>query len=154
MSSKSERIEYARRLEKIEALKAKERQATSTGGSNPQLCKKSDEAGRTDEVVEDKLGIGSKDTYRKEKYISDNREVLTPEDFADWDEGKLSTNKAYLKIKTQLQEKENQNRIEYESEEYDMTYAEPNIEARIDFLKDCVDDYIDSIDVENEEDAD
>lgn len=50
--------------------------------------------------------------------------------------------------------KEYQNRIEYESEEYDMTYAEPNIEARIDFLKDCVDDYIDSIDVENEEDAD
>ena len=35
-----------------------------------------------------------------------------------------------------------------------MTYAEPNIEARIDFLKDYVDDYIDSIDVENEEDAD
>ena len=106
--SKSERIEYARRLEKIEALRAKERQATSTGGSNPQLCEKSHEAGRTDEVVASKLGIGSSNTYRKEKYISDNREVLTPEDFADWDEGKLSTNKAYLKIKAQLQEKENQ----------------------------------------------
>ena len=106
--SKSERIEYARRLEKIEALRAKERQATSTGGSNPQLCEKSHEAGRTDEVVASKLGIGSSNTYRKEKYISDNREILTPEDFADWDEGKLSTNKAYLKIKAQLQEKENQ----------------------------------------------
>lgn len=106
--SKSERIEYARRLEKIETLRAKERQATSTGGSNPQLCEKSHEAGRTDEVVASKLGIGSSNTYRKEKYISDNREVLTPEDFADWDEGKLSTNKAYLKIKAQLQEKENQ----------------------------------------------
>ena len=46
--------------------------------------------------------------YQKEKYISDNREILTQEDFADWDEGKLSTNKAYLKIKAQLQEKENQ----------------------------------------------
>lgn len=106
--SKSERIEYARRLEKIETLKAKERMATSTGGSNPQLCEKSHEAGRTDEVVASKLGIGSSNTYRKEKYISDNRKILTPEDFADWDEGKLSTNKAYLKIKAQLQEKENQ----------------------------------------------
>lgn len=106
--SKAERIEYARRLEKIEALKAKERQATSTGGSNPQLCEKSHEAGRTDETVASKLGIGSSNTYRKEKYISDNRDSLTPEDFADWDEGRLSTNKAYLKIKAQLQEKDNQ----------------------------------------------
>lgn len=37
-------IDYARRLERIESLKAKERQATSTGGANPQLCQKSDEA--------------------------------------------------------------------------------------------------------------
>ena len=49
--SKSERIEYARRLEKIEALRAKERQATSTGGSNPQLCEKSHEAGRTCVII-------------------------------------------------------------------------------------------------------
>ena len=152
MSSKSERIEYARRLEKIEALKAKERMLT--GKSDPTKNSAEGVAGEVASIVAEKTGIGSKDTYRKEKYISDNREVLTPKDFADWDEGKLSTNKAYLKIKAQLQEKEYQNRIEYESELYDMTYAEPNIEARIDFLKDCVDDYIDSIDVENEEDAD
>lgn len=106
--SKAERVEYARRLEKIESVKAKERQATSTGGANPQLSLKSDEAGRTDEIVAEKLGIGGKDTYRKEKYIVDNADTLTPEDFADWDEGKLSTNKAYLKIKEQLAEKENQ----------------------------------------------
>ena len=35
--SKAERINYARRLERIENLKARERQATSTGGLNPQL---------------------------------------------------------------------------------------------------------------------
>lgn len=35
--SKTERIDYARRLERIESLKAKERQETSTGGFNPQL---------------------------------------------------------------------------------------------------------------------
>ena len=103
--SKSERIEYARRLEKIEALKAKERQGER---SDLTSAKYVTEVNRTDEIVADKLGIGSSTTYRKEKYISDNREVLTPKDFADWDEGKLSTNKAYLKIKAQLQEKENQ----------------------------------------------
>lgn len=106
--SKAERVEYARRLEKIESVKARERQATSTGGVNPQLCENSHEAGRTDEIVAEKLGIGSSNTYRKEKYIVDNADTLTPEDFADWDEGKLSTNKAYLKIKEQLAEKENQ----------------------------------------------
>lgn len=96
--SKAERIDYARRLERIESLKAKERQATSTGGINPQLCLKSDEAesGRTDETVARKLGIGGKDTYRKEKYIVDNKDLLAAEDFADWDEGKLSTNKALI----------------------------------------------------------
>ncbi len=106
--SKAERIEYARRLEKIESVKARERQATSTGGVNPQLSLKSDEAGRTDEIVAERLEIGGKDTYRKEKYIVDNADTLTPKDFTDWDEGKLSTNKAYLKIKEQLAKKENQ----------------------------------------------
>lgn len=100
--SKSERIEYARRLEKIETLKAKERMSDGGKGKEnfPNL--------QTRDIVAEKVGIGSGKQYEKEKYISDNREVLTPEAFADWDEGKLSTNKAYLKIKAQLQEKENQ----------------------------------------------
>lgn len=50
--------------------------------------------GETSQIVAQKMGIGSKDTYRKEKFISDNRSTLTPENFADWDEGRLSTNKA------------------------------------------------------------
>ena len=86
-------------------MKAKERQGER---SDLTSAKYVTEVNRTDEIVADKLGIGSSTTYRKEKYISDNREVLTPKDFTDWDEGKLSTNKAYLKIKAQLQEKENQ----------------------------------------------
>lgn len=106
--SKAERIEYARRLEKIESVKARERMATSTGGANPQLSQNSVKVGRTDEAIAEKLGIGSRDTYRKEKYIVDNADTLTPKDFADWDEGKLSTNKAYLKIKELLAEKDNQ----------------------------------------------
>ena len=95
-----ERIDYARWLERIESLKAKERQASSTGGTNPQLCQKSDEAEkrRTDETVAHKLGIGGKDTYRKEKYIMDNKDSLSLEDFANWDEGKLSTNRVLIKL--------------------------------------------------------
>lgn len=37
----------------------------------------------------------SGETMRKEMQIVDNKDLLTPEDFADWDEGRLSTNKAF-----------------------------------------------------------
>lgn len=102
--SKAERIEYARRLEKVESLKAEERM--KSGKSDPR--KTFSEGGRAEDIVSEKVGIGSRVTYRKEKYIVDNQSQLTPEDFADWDEGKLSTNKAYQKIKKQLDEKDNQ----------------------------------------------
>lgn len=96
--SKAERIDYARRLERIESAKAKKRQGTRTD-----LTYVSNDANvRTDEIVSEKLGIGSATTYRREKFIADNRDKLTPEDFADWDEGRLSTNKAYQRIKSQL----------------------------------------------------
>lgn len=51
-------------------------------GVNPQLTKKSTEAdnGEVSEIVASKVGIGSKDTYRKEKYIVDNADTLTPKE--------------------------------------------------------------------------
>lgn len=101
--SKSERMEYALRLAKIEGLKAEERM--KSGKADP--CLNSDK-GRTDEVIAQKLGIGGKDTYRKEKYIYENQSSLPSEDFADWDEGRLSTNKAYQQVKAKLQQKEEQ----------------------------------------------
>lgn len=54
-----------------------------SGKINP--SQNSDEGKRTDDIVSKKLGIGSRDTYRKEKYIVDNKSSLSPEDFADWD---------------------------------------------------------------------
>ena len=39
------------------------------------LRQNSDE-GRSDEIVAEKLGIGSRDTYRKEKYIADKGQDL------------------------------------------------------------------------------
>lgn len=99
--SKSERIEYARRLERIEA--AKERKiATQNNDAARADCENFRtliQKGRACDLVAEKLSIGSGRQYEKEKYIVDNKEKLSIEDFAEWDEGKLSTNKAYQKIK-------------------------------------------------------
>lgn len=97
--SKSERMEYALRLAKIEGLKAEERMKSGKADPRQTFGK----GARTDEVVAEKLGIGSKENFRKEKYIYENQSSLPPEDFADWDEGRLSTNKAYQQIKAKLQ---------------------------------------------------
>lgn len=47
-------------LKKIEEIRAKERQATSTGGNNPQLRPNLAEAGtgRSDEIAASKIGMG------------------------------------------------------------------------------------------------
>jgi len=55
--------------------------------------------GSTRDIVASKLGIGSGKQYEKEKYIVENKDSLSPEDFANWDEGKLSTNKVYRQLK-------------------------------------------------------
>lgn len=85
--SKAERIDYARRLERIESLKAKENSLANLKQNTDR--QKSDNRGRTDESIAERLGIGSRDTYRKEKYIVENQGTLTPNDFSEWDEGKL-----------------------------------------------------------------
>ena len=43
---------------------------------------------------------------RKEIEIVKNKDLLDPSDFADWDEGKLSTNKLYQKLKRDSAEKD------------------------------------------------
>lgn len=67
----------------------------------------------------------------------ENQESLTLEDFADWDEGKLSTNKAFKKIKEEKElleeqikklELSNQNIQNYEK----LTYMIPKLEELID----------------------
>ena len=95
--TKSERINYARQLERIERVKAEKRM--KAGVKIPANNSSYGSTGETAQIIANKLGIGSKDTYRKEKYIVENKISLTPEDFADWDEGRLSTNKAFNKIK-------------------------------------------------------
>lgn len=61
--SKAERIDYARRLERIESAKAKERQGQRTDLTS---CTNLQNV-NTRDIVAEKLGIGSGETYRKEK---------------------------------------------------------------------------------------
>lgn len=102
--TKSERVDYMKRLLRIEQAKANERERSGVKNPSPN----SDE-GRSDEKTARQFGIG-KDTMRKELSIVDNKDLLDPSDFADWDEGKLSTNKAFLKIKGKQKELEEENR--------------------------------------------
>lgn len=62
--SKTERIDYARRLERIESLKAKGRM--SDGGKGREI---SDLRGRTRDVVASKLDIGSGKQYEKRNIL-------------------------------------------------------------------------------------
>lgn len=96
----TERLDYARRLERIESEKAKGRM--SDGGKGRQ---NSDNL-RTDETVAQKTGIGSRDTLRKAQKIEENKDLIDAQDFADWDDGKLSTNKVYQQLKQKLNEAE------------------------------------------------
>ncbi len=102
--NKSERIEYARQLERIERVKASQREKAGVA-INPS---QNSDRGRTDDIVAEKLGIGSRDTYRKEKYIADNAD---PETLEQWNKEEISTHKAYTKVKElekQLKETEDE----------------------------------------------
>lgn len=96
--SKAERVDYMYRLMRIEKEKARERM--NAGG---QQIFAEGEKGQARDKTAATFGV-SGETMRKEMQIVENRDRLTPEDFADWDEGRLSTNKAYQKIKAQLEQ--------------------------------------------------
>lgn len=112
--TKAERVDYMKRLLRIEQAKARERQASTlkqnvdTVRQNSSERQNSAEVGRSRDAVSEQFNI-SHDTMRKEIAIADNRELLGPADFADWDEGRLSTNKAYQKIKAELERQKQQN---------------------------------------------
>lgn len=95
--SKAERVDYMRRLLRIEQAKAKERQGERNQTSDRNLT----EVERSDDAVAKQFGV-SRDTVRKELAIVDNKDFIPPDDFANWDEGKLSTNKAFKLLKKKL----------------------------------------------------
>ena len=101
--SKAERVDYMYRLMRIEKEKARERQAKTQFGSNAVQQKFAEpDKGQARDKTAAAFGV-SGETMRKEMQIVENKDLLTPEDFADWDEGRLSTNKAFQRVKAELE---------------------------------------------------
>ena len=92
--SMTERLAYAEKLQTIKAAEAKQRMVAAHTVGTPNSA----ELGETRDVVAKAIGMGH-ETFRRARIIADNADLLDPADFAEWDEGKLSTNKAYQRIK-------------------------------------------------------
>lgn len=90
----SERVEWARRLEEVERLKAKERMAGGTENFPDQPT------GQVRDIVADQAGFGSGRQYDKAKFIAEN---ATPEIIQQLDEGLISTHKAFVETKARLE---------------------------------------------------
>jgi len=93
----SERVDWAKRLERVERIKARSNQGMRTDLTSDKILSNVDANKET--ALES--GFGNKETYRQAKYITDN---ASEEMIKDLDDGKLSVNKAYITLK---QEKEN-----------------------------------------------
>lgn|GEM_PF-2186889 len=116
----SERVEWAKRLEEVERIKAKERMA----GGKENIPEQP--AGQVRDIVADQAGFGSGRTYDKAKYIMEN---ATPEIIQQLDEGIISTHKAYVETKERLEaalrEAETRaNQAEQEKEELQRRYKD------------------------------
>lgn len=98
--TRTERMEYIKRLEEIEKKKAKERQ-----GARTDIVQNSAPSQKSRDAVASQIGI-SHDTISKEKKIIEHKDQIDPEDFKDWDDGKLSTNKVYVELKEKLRRTE------------------------------------------------
>lgn len=97
----SELADGIRRQMEIEAAKAKERM------TDPMQTFAEGQKGTARDKAAEQFGI-SGEQARKTLYVADNSDLLDPADFADWDEGKLSTNKAYQRIKAAKEQAEHE----------------------------------------------
>lgn len=114
----SELAEGIRRQMAIESEKAKERQ--TLGETFPEGS-----GGRARDKAGAAFGISGRQA-EKVLFVSDNADLLDPADFADWDEGRLSTNKAYQRIKAakeQAERERNQARQELDAAQQDLADA-------------------------------
>ena len=104
--NREEIVDTGIRLERMESVKARERQATSTGGSDPQLRVNLPQAenGRVRDIVAKYLGI-SGSQYERMKFVVEHKADLSEGQYADWNTGVISTNKAYGLIKKELEPK-------------------------------------------------
>ena len=88
----SELAEGIRRQMAIEQEKAKGRM------QDPMQTFAEGQTGTSRDKAAEQFGI-SGEQARKTLFVDEHRDLLEPTDFADWDEGRLSTNKAFQRIK-------------------------------------------------------
>lgn len=93
--TREEAIDAGRRLERIVRAKAEERM--KSGKANPEANNpkgKKTRAPQTRDIVAKKLGMSGKQ-YEREKDILENRDLLSDEEFDEWNLREVSTNKTY-----------------------------------------------------------
>ncbi|MFZ7759892.1 ParB N-terminal domain-containing protein [Bacillus thuringiensis] len=94
----SERMAWARELERVESAKARERQGARTDiQENFPECKV-----QTRDIVAEKIGIGSGKQYEKAKFITEHADSST---IAKLDNEEISIHKAYTELQARLKEK-------------------------------------------------
>ncbi|NGX03694.1 ParB N-terminal domain-containing protein, partial [Staphylococcus aureus] len=99
----SERMDYAKQLERIEAKKAKDRKTSKLKQNKDTVTDQGPERkGETRDIVGKASGFGSGRTYARAKYIYENADEET---IKEVDEGKKSIRKAH----DELRAKEKQN---------------------------------------------
>lgn len=89
-----------RRQMELETAKAKERMVEGGTGGNI-----STPSGKARDKAGEAFGISGKQA-QKVVFVDEHRDLLEPADFADWDEGRLSTNKAFQRIKAAQEQAE------------------------------------------------
>jgi len=99
--TREELINYAIELERIEKVKAEERKNSTQFGSTVKENFPAPEKGQTRDIVAAKLGMSGKQ-YEREKFIVQNKELVPPEEYTDWNNHESSTNKIYIIIKNIL----------------------------------------------------
>lgn len=105
----SERIEWAKKLEQIEKLKANKRvkKAGEVGGKFKGMQNFADpSSGVTRDKVAEKSGFGSGETYRKAKFIEENADE---EMIKKLDKDEISVHGAYQKLKDEKEKLEKEN---------------------------------------------
>lgn len=95
----SERMVWARELERIESAKARRRMSEGGKGRENLPTLKSE---RARDIVAEKIGIGSGKQYEKAKFIAEHADSST---IAQLDNEETSIHKAYTELKTKLKEK-------------------------------------------------
>ena len=139
--SKLERLDWARRLERVESIKAEKRRLSTLTSNIDKENFPYQEKGQTRDIVAEKLGIGSGKQYEKEKYIEDNLHLVTEDEKDAWDKGDISDHAMYKKIKAEKDLLENktkqleQEKQRLQSELQREKSKPPKVETRLVFTR-------------------